>query len=390
MMIKKFALLALAICLLLTLLGSSLVQAQGQLEILDSSAVADFPTKLNFSLSVRSNVDIVDIRLCYTIDRIQFSEVTSEIYIEFEPAPAVEVQWPLEMIKFGGLPPGSSLAYWWLVKDAAGHQVQTSRTQVQFSDERYSWHSLTEGEITIYWYKGEESFARELMTAAQTALERLAADTGARLEKPVQLYIYASTQDLIGSMIYPQEWTGGVAFTRFGTIAIGINSSNLDWGKGAIAHELAHLVIHQMTLNPYGELPVWLDEGLAMYAEGLPGPQFTSRLHQAVVEDKLISVRSLASPFSAYSDTAVLSYAESYSLVEFLIYEYGQPKMLELLNTFRQGSDYDDALQKVYGFDMDGLNTLWRDYVIRQYRPAEEMGNQPISTRISLAPAVSY
>jgi hypothetical protein len=389
-MIKKFALLALAICLLLTLLGSSLVQAQGQLEILGSSASAEFPTKLNFSLSARSNVDIVDIRLCYTIDRIQFSEVTSEIYIEFVPAPTVEVQWPLEMIKFGGLPPGSSLTYWWLVRDATGHQAQTPQTQVQFNDERYSWHSLTEGKITIYWYKGEESFAQELMTTAQTALERLATDTGARLEKPAYLYIYASTQDLIGSMIYPQEWTGGVAFTRFGTIAIGISSGNLDWGKGAIAHELAHLVIHQMTLNPYGDLPVWLDEGLAMYAEGLPGPQFTTPLHQAVVEDNLISVRSLASPFSAYTDTAVLSYAESYSLVEFLIYGYGQPKMLELLNTFRQGSDYDDALQKVYGFDMDGLNTLWRDYVIRQYQPAEEMGARPTSTGLTMAPAVSY
>jgi len=37
--------------------------------------------------------------------------------------------------------------------------------------------------------------------------------------------------------------------------------------------------------------------------------------------------------------------------------------MLELLNTFRQGSGYDEALQKVYGFDMDGLNELWFSYI---------------------------
>ncbi len=40
--------------------------------------------------------------------------------------------------------------------------------------------------------------------------------------------------------------------------------------------------------------------------------------------------------------------------------------MLELLNTFRQGSSYDGALDKVYGFDMDVLDTLWRDYVTAQ------------------------
>ena len=34
--------------------------------------------------------------------------------------------------------------------------------------------------------------------------------------------------------------------------------------------------------------------------------------------------------------------------------------MFELLNTFKQGSGYDEALLKVYGFDMDGLDALWR------------------------------
>jgi hypothetical protein len=34
--------------------------------------------------------------------------------------------------------------------------------------------------------------------------------------------------------------------------------------------------------------------------------------------------------------------------------------MLELLLTFRQGSSYDGALEKVYDFDMEGLDDLWR------------------------------
>jgi hypothetical protein len=208
------------------------------------------------------------------------------------------------------------------------------------------------------------------MSAAQQALGRLAEDTGASLEKPVKLYIYADANDLRGAMVYPQEWTGGVAFTRYGIMAIGIAPGDIDWGKGAIAHELTHLVINQMTLNPYNSLPTWLDEGLAMYTEGLLGPEFTTYLSKAVAEDSLISVQSLSSPFSAYAEEASLSYAESYSLVEFLISSYGQSKMLELLNAFRQGNSYDGALERVYGFDMGGLDSLWRDYVTKQYQPA--------------------
>ncbi|RLC61600.1 MAG: peptidase MA domain-containing protein, partial [Chloroflexi bacterium] len=334
--------------------------------ILDSSVQLEFPTKLNFSLSARSNVNITDIRLHYIVDQLSYAKVTSEVYIDFVPATTADTSWTWDMRKTGGLPPGSRLEYWWTVKDAEGNKIETLPAQVQFDDTRYSWHSLTEGKVTLYWYQGDESFARELMATAQEALARLAEDTGAYLEKPVKAYIYANAQDLQGSMIYPQEWTGGAAFTRHGIIAIGIAPNNLTWGKRAMTHELTHLVIHQMTFNPYNDLPNWLDEGLAVYNEGAPSSQFTTRLNEAIAEGSLISVRSLSSPFSAYSEQSILAYAQSYSLVEFLISNYGSDKMLELLNTFRQGSSYDGALEKVYGFDMDGLNALWREYVTKQ------------------------
>jgi len=83
-------------------------------------------------------------------------------------------------------------------------------------------------------------------------------------------------------------------------------------------------------------------------------------------------VRSLSSPFSAYTGQSILSYAQSYSLADFLINGYGQSKMLELLNTFSKGSGYDAALKKVYDFDMDGLNALWRDYVTAPVKPPKE------------------
>ena len=78
----------------------------------------------------------------------------------------------------------------------------------------------------------------------------------------------------------------------------------------------------------------------------------TALLNEAAAENKLISVRSLSSPFSAHAEEAVLSYAQSYSVVDFLISAYGPGKMLELLNTFSEGSSYDGALSRVYGFDI--------------------------------------
>ena len=389
-MIKKASILTLVIYLFLSMLSPVLVHAQSGLAILDSSAQAEFPSRLSFNLSAQSDVNITDIRLCYTVDRASFAQVTSEVYIEFVPAATVDVNWTWDMRKTGGLPPGSSVDYWWAMEDASGGRIETAPSQVQFDDNRYSWHSLTEDKVTIYWYKGNDSFAREIMLSAQQVLVRLIEDTGAELEKPVKLYVYTNAQDLRGAMIYPQEWTGGVAFTRYGIIAIGIAPDNLPWGKRAVAHELTHLVIHQMTLNPYNDLPTWLDEGLAMHTEGVLGLEYTAYLNKAIAEKNLISVRSLSSPFSAYAEQSYLSYAQSYSLVDFLISKYGQTQMLELLLTFRQGSSYDGALEKVYGFDMDGLDTLWQDYITMSAQSIEEKEKHPalIGTLAALATAL--
>ena len=98
----------------------------------------------------------------------------------------------------------------------------------------------------------------------------------------------------------------------------------------------------------------------AMYNEGTLSPNLQSRLDRAISEGKLISVRSLCSPFSAEPEKAYLSYAESYSLVEYLLHDYGQEKMLELLTLLKDGESYDQALTDVYGFDIDGLDARWR------------------------------
>ncbi|MDD4859191.1 MAG: peptidase MA family metallohydrolase [Dehalococcoidales bacterium] len=363
---KKLGLLTLVICLMLVLISPASAQTGNSITVTGSVAKVNFPATIDFSLSVKSNTDITDIRLQYVVERISISKIISETYIDFNPAKTVDARWTWDMRRTGGLPPGAILEYWWMVRDASGGQLVTDRIKLKIDDTRFTWRSKTQGKVTIYWYQGDDAFSGRLMTATQDALARLTRDTGAELELPVRIYVYGNYEDLRGSMIFPQEWTGGVAFTTFGIIAIGIAPNNVDWGTGAIAHELSHLTIHQMTYNPYGGMPTWMDEGLAMNAEGDLDASFAILLVDAIAKKKLLTVRSIASPFSAYSDESRLAYAESYSIVRYLTDTYGADKMSELLRTFRQGSSYDDALLKVYGFDMDKLNSLWQDYLMKK------------------------
>ena len=349
--------------------------AQSEITLVDSSAGVYFPSGLAFNMEAASDNDIVKVRLHYEVDRMTYAPVTNEAWPVFTPSPKVKAQWVWDMRKVRlPLPPGAAVTYWWTIEDAAGDTLTTPSQIIRFDDIRYTWQKVTSGQISLFWYKGTQSFADELMAAGQQALDMLAEDTGVSLKQPVSIYIYASAEDLRGAMVYPQEWTGGIAEYQYGLIAIGIPTNDLSWGKGTLAHELGHMVTHQITFSPYGAvLPFWLDEGLATYAQGELDPYLERVLQNAIAQNKLISVRSLASPFSAIPEQAYLSYAESQSVVAFLIQNYGGDKMLQLLNLFKIGSTYDEALIQIYGFDQDGLDSLWQEYIYGQTQSRSEL-----------------
>ena len=361
---KKILFLALTIILIASIVtpAAAAVSGSDPAGTLTASVSAEvqFPLSIIFDITAQGGAVITDIRLHYTVAYYKLANIISEEYISFTPGKEATTRYTMDLRQTGGLPPGSQMTYWVTAKDADGAVMETLPQNLDIKDERYGWKTLKEGMISLYWYNGNNSFAQELMGAAQTALGRLAENTGAALKNPVSLFIYANSSDLRNALIFSQDWTGGVAFSEFGIIAIGISTAQLDWGKRAISHELTHLVVYQATQNPYNGTPSWLDEGLAMFSEGDLEYQFSSALEDAENSGTLISVQSLSSPFSAYANQAVLAYAESYGIVNYLIDEYGREKMFELLNIYREGAGYDEALKTVYGFNMQSLNTQWQ------------------------------
>ncbi len=327
---------------------------------LTSSAQVTFPTLMTFKVNAQSDAKLSQLRVHYIVNRQNFASVVSEGWAQFNPATSVSTQWVWDMRK-SPLPPGAEVEYWWTGADSAGKVAQTDHARISFDDNRYKWQSVTNGQINLQWYDGNSSFANSLMSAAQQGLQRITGDVGAVPKGTARIYIYATAQDLQGAQLFAQQWEGGVTFEGFNIIAVGVGTSNLDYGMRAVPHELTHWIVGQVTFNNYGAgLPTWLDEGLATYGEGTVASDYQAALNFAIRNNLLISVRSLSSPFSADPQQAVISYGESNNIATFMIKTYGKAKMIQLLNVFHQGSGYDDALKQVYGFDQDGLDRVWR------------------------------
>jgi hypothetical protein len=328
---------------------------------------ARFRQHIVFRLVAEGQVGIDEVTLFYRVaDELAVNRVSPE----FEPGTRVEVAYSWDLTS-GSLPPGVQVTYWWKLSGPAGHTLETEPQSLLYTDGRYDWQSLSAEGLVLYWYRGDEDFGQALFDKGQHTLDTLRRDVGVTAARQAQVFIYGSHTDLLGAIAEgAKEWTGGQAFPDVGVVVIGVAPNNLPWGQRAMAHELTHLVVHQMVDTPLGALPQWLDEGLAMYGEGKLEPSYQYALEQAIRQDQLITVRSLSSSFPADPELAHLSYAQSYSLVEFILEAHGREAMSRLLQAFAEGAYADDALQQVLGLDSDGLDAAWREWV--QTPPSQE------------------
>ncbi|MFC1935838.1 peptidase MA family metallohydrolase [Chloroflexota bacterium] len=361
----------LRLVMLLSLVGLLLAphrtaDAQEAIRVLDTHVAADFPLSITFHLEAQGPIAISKAEVRFQVEKQSCAQAESSGFAEFAPATDISTQWTLDMLKGGSFPPGAVVRYHWRLQDESGEVVETSEERYQVVDNRYQWQTIARDILTLSWYMGDQAFGNALMDAAQEALDRLEASTGARPLKPVRLFVYGSTEDLQGSLVFPQEWTGGVSFTEFNIVAIGIPPGSLTWGQRAMAHELTHVVVGQVTFNCFRDIPTWLSEGLATYnedASGEPSLAYASALRNAIRAGRLLSVRSLGGGFPTAPEEALLAYGESFSLVQYLTERYGAEKQGMLLAMFRSGTTADAALQQVYGFDQRSLEEEWRRYI---------------------------
>jgi hypothetical protein len=371
---NRLALAALLLMLFSVTLSSAL--AQGGITVVTDEYETFFGETITFHVAAESESEIASIELYYKVGGFP---ATSRAYPEFEPGQTVEAEHEWDLV-LNYTPPGSEIEYWWKIEDTAGNELKTEPASFTYEDERYDWLELSSDRIILYWYRGDDDFGQALLDRGLEALDQLSHDTGVIVERPVKIFVYGSHSDLLGALDQgAREWTGGRAFTDQGIVLIGISPGNLEWGKRATVHELTHVVIHQVTDTPLGGLPTWLDEGLAMYAEGDLEPVYVAELNEAIESNTLISVRSISSSFSADSGLASLSYAESYSLVDFILDRYGEEKTSQLVDIFTEGAYYDDALQEALGVDTDGLEDAWRAWLGAPPRPTTAEATPQIS-----------
>ncbi len=354
----------------LVLLPSSVptpTRAAGTVNVRASTATPHFPQDITFHLeATASQSQITGADLLY---HPTLSPIWQRVRVRVERGASVTMDYTLNM-QARYLPPGIDIEYAWLFTLADGSTARSVNATFLYMDPSVQWKKVQKGRITLWWYNGDNAFAQDAVDTAARTADAVAKTYSAPPDRPIRILLYGSTRDLQAAL-QPNSpsWLASMTTPNLGVILAAIQPAK-SFGESTISsevrrvipHEVTRLVLYDATRNPYSDtLPAWLDEGLATVNQETPDLRYRPLLYDAVTNGKLIPLRALNSPFPINSDQALLSYAESESVVRYIINSFRPGTLVNLVAAFKDGLSYDEAVQQALKeSNIDELDKDWK------------------------------
>jgi len=137
--------------------------------------------------------------------------------------------------------------------------------------------------------------------------------------------------------------------------------------EGVLPHEISHLILHDFINSAH--IPVWFDEGVAQLQEADKSPVARQMMRVLVSRGQFIPLGALHQwNIRQEEDPQKIAvfYAQSLSVVEFLIKNYGSYAFSRLCREMHDGKTFTQALHAAYTNKIDTLDELqdkWINYV---------------------------
>ncbi|HIF71331.1 MAG TPA: hypothetical protein EYQ61_02020 [Dehalococcoidia bacterium] len=362
---KLLALIAIAVLAIGVGATATTVSAQDTevVKVISFSAESQFPEGMTFKLDIETDLRIDDVRVTFEIGQ---RGTTTYSYLELDQTTRPLVNGELfhrTNSRDRYIPPGTIIKYWFEITDENGDSHLTDPVNWRYDDARFEWEEVTLGAVTILYHGPVRVRAERLAEAAVESLDLMGRVTGSETETPIIMTLYNNNAEMIEAVVARSLATSreliteGQAFDSESVVLVLAGRSDI----GTATHEMTHILVARAA-GSSGSVPLWLNEGLAEYGNLDKTVSYERFLEWAIGTDRLILLKSLRS-FPGDPNLTLVAYGQGRSAVEFMIEEYGEAKMGELLSTLGTGIGISDALDVVYGFDIDEFENIWRDSI---------------------------
>jgi hypothetical protein len=132
-----------------------------------------------------------------------------------------------------------------------------------------------------------------------------------------------------------------------------------------LRHELAHVALEDAVGGKH--VPVWFNEGMAIWLSGEAPWSRTQVLAQATMQDRLIPLSDLDRSMPANPFEVNIGYAEAADFTAFLLRKSDRLRFNSMIERVREGQSFDRAVAEAYNADLRKLELEWHHKLERNY-----------------------
>jgi hypothetical protein len=238
-------------------------------------------------------------------------------------------------------------------------------TPVMSSASKYMETSTSH--FVFYFYSQDKRLMKSLINDAEAMRREIVKDLGIDFKEKTKVYLapsFRKYQEIQPGGEVP-SWSAAVAYPSLNLIIIqsprATKRKSIDLGK-ILKHEFTHIALGK-AFSKREAIPLWLNEGLAMYESREWDLSRVSTMTRAVLTDSLIPLSEITHWFPFEADKAELAYSQSFYLISFLISEYGKDNFHRFLKEYSGGKGLTDVFIDVYGIKWEELEEKWSNYL---------------------------
>lgn len=236
-----------------------------------------------------------------------------------------------------------------------------------------SWQTRQLSHFYIHYQSIDKRITQALAEQAATIYRTITEDVGYTPPRKISVYLCPTPEcfrQKQPSSVRLPEWAVGVAYPNLHRIVMRSTLTLQERGHikpiEIFKHEFAHIVIEQ-ALAKHGGAPRWLSEGFSMYHASQWTISGQQTLEEVTLRGNFIPFAMLSTRFPSDENAARIAYAQSLSIVTFLLNDYGKPIFHKFIRNLSHGMDTNTALIYSAGVDMKRLELDWQASLKKRY-----------------------
>ncbi len=221
------------------------------------------------------------------------------------------------------------------------------------------WNQISSDHAAIRFRPADRPLAERIVEDVEDGYRHVSANLGIASAPPFTVYLASTGEEFraLTAGAVP-DWGVGCALPGRRAIVLRHPHGAPQDLRETVFHEVSHILLRGVTGDR--EVPVWFDEGVAMWnaAEWRWGQSY--EMASAAAWGSLLPLREIDDVLTFASPKAQLAYAESFFAVSHLVRTAGPDAIARLLTDVQAGQSFDDAFSRTVGVPPATFETLWR------------------------------